>query len=242
MAKFNKYKILLFLTALSELVSPYISNFSGGGNFQQLLITPAGYTFAIWGAITIFSFIFATYHLFFDKKTFSNKFYLYLYLVYILFTVWLLVAERSWLGLTVLVFIPMYYSLLKAWEEVIYHHKLQNFWDKAFLQGGLGMYVGWTTIAIVLNIGVWLFSFGVDNYSEIGLLLQTLLIVGATSNAIFVLRKYKYNIVLFGTFWWAFVGLLVGLLGRAGTGNLIVVTLVAVAFLNYVYFRNRKNS
>ncbi len=238
----KKYKILLFLTALSQLVSPYISNFSGGGNFQELLITPAGYTFAIWGAITVFSFIFATYHLFFDKKFFTKNFYLSLSLVYILFTVWLLVAERNWLFLTVLVFIPMYFALLKAFKEFIFSHKLENFWDKIFLQGGIGMYVGWTTIAIILNLGVWIFSLGFDIYSKLGIVLQIILVVLATANAVNILRKFKYNIVLFGTFWWAFVGLLVGLYGRSGTGNLIVLTLICVAVLNYIYFRNKKLS
>ncbi len=235
----KKYKIILFLTAFSELVSPYFNKFSGGGNFQELLITPAGYTFAIWGAITLFSFVFATYHLFFDKKTFSKNFYLSLSLIYILFTVWLVVAERNLFFLTVLVFLPMYYALLKAWQEIVFKHKLENNWEKIFLQGGTGMYVGWTTIAIILNIGIWIFSYGINIYSQTGLLLQTLIVVAATGNAIIILKKFNYNIVLFGTYWWAFVGLLTGLLSRTGTSILIAVTLICVAVLNFFYFTKR---
>lgn len=232
----KNFKILLFLTALSQVYSSFFTSFTGGGNFQQLLITPAGYTFAIWGAITIFSFIFATYHLFFDQRTFTKNFYLNLSFVYILFTVWLLVAERNLLGMTVLVFIPLYLALLKAYEEVIFKHKLQNYWEKIFLTWGTSMYVGWTTIAVVLNFAVWIFSLGIDKFSQTGILVQSLIVVAATGNAIYMLQRFKKNIPLFATFWWAFVGLLVGLVGRSDTGVLIGVTLVCVAVLNYFYF------
>lgn len=232
------YKIILFIAGLSQLASPFVTKFRGGSNFNQLLITPAGYTFAIWGVITTLCFSHALIHLF-SKNSYKTWFYGALSAVYILFTVWLMVAERSMLWLTLLVFIFMILFLQKVFSEVLHMKNGIHFWEGKLLRTSVGMYLGWSTVAIVLNIGVVVFSGGLSLYSVSGLLFQGLIVAGATLHAIYMLKRFEYNRILFGTFWWAFVGLLVGLFSREGTKALLVWTVLCVIFLNFVYFSKK---
>lgn len=230
-------KIIFFVLAVSQVFSTFFSAFSGGSDFNELLITPAGYTFAIWGAITVFSSIYALLHLF-STRTFTKPVYLWLSSVYICFTLWLMAAEREMLLATVLIFLWMCFALLKAFPQLL-EEGFANVPDKIFLQGGVGMYLGWSSVAVLANIGVYAFSFGIQSTSQIGIYLQILLVILATLSAIYALYKTKRNVVVFGTHWWAFVGILAGLFSRENTALLIACTLLCVVGLNIFYFQRR---
>ncbi len=236
----NKYKILLLITAIIQISSNFFTDFSGGSNFSELLITPAGYTFIIWALIISLSLVHAIYHAFFDKQTYSQKFYLSLSATYIMFTVWLLAAERSLILATVIINFTMFFLLRPAFREILQKADLKNIWNKYFLQGGVGTYLGWLTIASIANVGVLLAEYGLQNTTSTGQLIQGALVLAAVLNAIWMLKKYDRNIVLFATFWWGFVGILVGLFGRVGTDWLLAETLILVLILNLFYFRYLK--
>lgn len=229
------YKVILFLTAISQIAFTSLTNFAGGNNFNQLLITPAGYTFSIWGLIITFSSLYAFWHLFFDKHTYSKKFYLLLSFVYVCFTLWLLAAERENLPITLAIFVAMYASLLTVFKEGAKEFS-KNLWTKVFLQGGMGAYIAWSSIAVVINVGVYLFSFGIESISQTGVYLQILLVVAATLSAAYTLYRTNFNKIVFATHWWAFVGLLVGLYSRENTGSLLVVSLLCVIAINIYFF------
>jgi hypothetical protein len=229
------YKITFFILAVSQIISTFFSSFSGGSDFNELLITPAGYTFAIWGAITVFSCIYALLHLFGDR-TFKKQVYLWLSSVYLCFTLWLMAAEREMLFATVLIFLFMYFALLKVFPQIL-EEGFANFLDKIFLQGGVGMYLGWSSVAVLANIGVYAFSFGVQSNSQVGIYLQILLVILATLSAGYALYKTKRNAVVFATHWWAFIGILAGLFSRENTFLLIACTLLCVVGLNFFYFK-----
>lgn len=231
------YKIIFFVLAVSQIVSTFFTSFSGGSNFNELLITPAGYTFTIWGVITVFSSIYALLHLF-SARTFSRPVYLWLSSVYVCFTLWLMAAEREMLLATVLIFLWMCFALLKAFLRLM-EEGFANVTDKIFLQGGVGMYLGWSSVAVLANIGVYAFSFGIQSNSQVGIYLQILLVILATLSAVYALYKTKRNAVVFGTHWWAFIGILAGLFSRENTALLIACTLLCVVGLNLFYFRRR---
>jgi hypothetical protein len=235
----QKYKILFFLTAVSQLVSTYFTNFSGGSNFSELLITPAGYTFVIWGAITMFTSIYSFYHLFFDRHFFSRNFYLLLSFVYICYTLWLLAAERNLFLATVIVVLAMLVSLVKVFHEAA-KDSYRGQMNKIFLLGGTGMYLGWVSIASVLNIAIYIFSFGFDIYSDTGIYLQMFIVLLASLSASYVLYKSNFSKVVLGTHWWAFVGLLIGLLGRNNTYPILIFTIFCVVGLNIFFIYNQK--
>lgn len=231
------YKIIFFILAVSQIISTFFLSFSGGSDFNELLITPAGYTFAIWGVITVFSSIYALLHLF-DARTFNKQVYLWLSSVYLCFTLWLMAAEREMLFATVLIFLFMYFALIKVFPKLL-EEGFANFPDRIFLQGGVGMYLGWSSVAVLANIGVYAFSFGVQSNSQVGIYLQILLVILATLSAGYALYKTKRNAVVFGTHWWAFIGILAGLFSRENTVLLIACTLICVVGLNFFYFKRR---
>jgi len=101
--------------------------------------------------------------------------------------------------------------LKKLFREIITISKADKSIETSLFHAGIGLYLGWSTIAIVLNIGVFLFSKGISLYSALGITLQAALIALATLHAIYMLQRFLYSKVLFITFWWAFVGVVVGL-------------------------------
>jgi hypothetical protein len=236
----NKYKILLLIAAIIQISSNFFTDFSGGSNFSELLITPAGYTFIIWALIISLCLVHAIYHAFFDKKVYSSRFYLSLSATYIMFTVWLLAAESNLILATVIINFAMFFLLQPAFREVLHKADLKNVWNKYFLQGGVGTYLGWLTIASIANVGVLLAEYGLQNTTSTGQIIQGVLVLAAVANAILMLKKFDRNIVLFATFWWGFVGILVGLYGRVGTDWLLAETVLLVLVLNLFYFRYLK--
>lgn len=230
------YKITLFILALAQIVSNYFTSFSGQGEFTEPLIVPAGYTFAIWGVIILFCFIHATYHLF-EKKTYSKVFYSTLSTAYLMFPLWLLAAERDMLPATVIIFIVMLLCLRRAFREVLEKADLKNRWNSIFLQGGIGIYLGWATIAVPINFAAMAMFYGLDNYSLYGQIFQGVIILLATANAVYALKIFNNNRILFGTFWWAFVGLLIGLVSKEGTLHLLMVAALSAVAFNMFYFK-----
>lgn len=233
----NKYKSLLFLAALSQIVFTFFTNFSGGSNFNQLLITPAGYTFSIWGLIIVFTTIFSFYHLFFDKHIFSKSFYLYSILVYISYTLWLLAAENDLLWLTILIFLAMFYSLLKIYKEASNQFN-KNIWNKIFFQIGISAYIAWASVAFIINIFVYLFSFNISVISFWGIFLQVIALIFISINVAFVLKITEFNKYVFVTHLWAFLGLIIGLSSRENTNILLIFSILSLSSLTF-YFINK---
>ncbi|KKF99751.1 hypothetical protein DU86_12875 [Methanosarcina mazei] len=135
----------------------------------------------------------------------------------------------------------MYFALLKAFPQLL-EQGFANIQEKLFLQGGVGMYLGWSSVAVLANIGVYAFSFGIQSSSKLGIYLQMLLVLLAALSAGYALYQSKRNAVVFATHWWAFVGILVGLFSREQTELLIAWTLVCVVGLNVFYFKKRLRS
>lgn len=143
----------------------------------ELDITPAGWTFAIWGVIYIFQAVWIMYAVSnicrskpggpaYNSPTLLTPVF---FIVYILNNVsniiWLFVWDREYitvaaplLGVTA---VTLYINLGLAYGQLAYYREQLKQEGRSkeitfftiFVCNGLGLYAAWTTIATVLNIG-----------------------------------------------------------------------------------------
>ena len=120
--KKSQWRVLV--SSFLQLVSPGIMTLLGyalesEGDAPQ--ITPAAFTFIVWGVITTLSFAYGVYqalphhgnnglHMILSKT---------LTTIYLLFVVWLIAAAMQLLFITVLIFVVMFIVLILVFDKLI---------------------------------------------------------------------------------------------------------------------------
>jgi hypothetical protein len=233
-------RLCVLATSLTQVISPAISSFSGGNDDStnsNTQITPAGYTFAIWGIITLLSAIYGIYQYLplRKNKELHLKIAPRLILIYVLFSSWLFAAQKDWLIITVIIFVTMFWNLRKVFEIIIPNKNQLLPIEKIILEGQIGLYFGWSTIAIFANLGSAIKFYGVSDTGVSGIIWQTVLLSGALINAVIGAYKFRLNAFYIGTIFWAFLGILIGLNDEMDRISLQIITsiliVVFVAFL-----------
>ncbi len=234
-------KIAFLTVSITQFISPVFSSFDGNntdGN-TAIQITPAGYTFAIWGVITLLGLGYGIYQVLPNRKNealhqlIASK----LMVVYVLFSFWLIAASKNWLILTVIIFVLMFGLLFLAFQQILSSKSNLTIFDKIFLEAQVGIYLGWCTIAIFANLGSALKYYGLSDSGLSGTIWQTVLLIFALSNGIFGLYKTKSNYFLLATILWAFVGVFVGLKNETNTTFLQTVVVLAVIIIFATFYR-----
>lgn len=105
----------------------------------------------------------------------------------------------------------MYLLLCKVLLKCNEHEKELNLADKILLQIQIGIYAGWTAVAIFANIASAVKFYGVTDAGNVGNTWQGLLLLFATVNIIWGIRLFKGNAAFILTSIWAVVGIYVGL-------------------------------
>ena len=242
----NKAKLLhwfVLLTSITQIVSPLLSSFSGNDNQRKdALITPAGYTFAIWGVITLLSLIYGIFQIFPNQKNeqLHLKIAPRLIATYLFFSLWLFSAQGYWLVATVIIFVAMFLNLRIVFESILQQKGKLSSMEKVILEGQIGLYFGWSSIAIFANIAAALKFYGLSDLGISGTIWQSLILCCGLANTIYCLHKTKANYFYGGTIIWAFVGIFFGLRGESDTVFLQIVTISALcAFLSFFYKFNK---
>lgn len=162
-------------------------------------------------------------------------------LVYVLFSVWLFAASRNWLWTTVIIFVVMF-GLLFTLFQLIQEHKQQlTLADKILLEGQVGIYLGWTTIAIFANTASALSFYGILTTGNLAIIIQSVLLFLALLNGLYGSSKTNGNYFLSFTILWAFVGVFFGLRNINNTGFLqtIVIIAIAIFILYFIYLKTK---
>jgi hypothetical protein len=239
--QYSIYQWLVLATASIQLCLPGLATFrndpkfnAGSGDPQ---ITPAGYAFVVWGVITLLSIAYAVYQILPGNRgePLYKKIALHLALVYTGFSLWLIAAITNWLWLTVMVFMGMYYFLWKAFDPIMEARHRFTLAQRILLFVQVGVYLGWTCVAIFANMASAFKFYGLSDSGSIGTGWQSALLIGASLNALYGIKKSKAAWPFVLTVCWAFVAVLVALLEETGTGILQLVTLVAIV-ITIVYF------
>ncbi len=229
----NKINLLVFIASLLQLLSPAISTLiNNGSEFRNNnpMITPAGYAFIVWGVITILSFAYGIYQLQSTRQNHQLHLAIGLNLigVYVLFTIWLIAAAQNWLGMTVIVFLVMFYLLSLVFQELLKNQEILTTTEKIILLGQIAIYTGWTTVAIFANFASMLTYYGFSDQGTFGLIWQSAILIAALCNGVFWTGKFEVNPIYVLTIIWAFVGVLVGLSRFENVFALKIITVFAI--------------
>lgn len=225
---------LLLLLALLQIAVPLVpavrdNAFTQADRAGEPPIVPAGYAFAIWGLIEAVSLGWALWSV--ARPTpLTERLATPLAVVFAGFTLWLLAVsfvEQNWLPLAV--FLGMAVALGVALRTALGARAEIAGWSapgRGLLWGVLGLYTGWTSIAVWANLTTALAGSGAPVTGTAAVLGQLAVLAGAAATAAAVLRWTGGLLPYAGAVLWAFVGVVVG---AAGAGEPVLSAAAAAA-------------
>jgi hypothetical protein len=225
---------LLLPLALLQIAGPLVpairdNAFTRPDRLGEPAIVPAGYTFAIWGLIEAVSLGWALWSL--ARPTpLGERLAGPLAVVFAGFTLWLLAVtfvDPNWL--TLVIFLGMFAGLLAALRTALGARAEVADWSlpaRGLLWGVLGLYTGWTSVAVWANLTTALVSVGAPVAGPVGVAGQLAVLAGAAATAAAILRWTGGLLPYAGAVLWAFVGVA---LGAAGAGEPVLTAAAAGA-------------
>ncbi|AGB21273.1 hypothetical protein Mycsm_00842 [Mycobacterium sp. JS623] len=158
------------MLALSQLPAPFVAealagNFLETGATNEALITPAGYAFGLWGLITALSAATAVAVLRYGLGAWwETSLLIDASVVFVGFSVWLVVAAQDWLWVSVVVFAVMVSALIHIMRLLVRrsHDMTCPRWLAVLATVTFGVYLGWSSIAVFANVAAALINSGLS--------------------------------------------------------------------------------
>ncbi|WP_439658484.1 hypothetical protein ACSHWB_39825 [Lentzea sp. HUAS TT2] len=246
------WRVVLVLLALGQVVSPLVVSALGGGEFRtsdragEPPIVPAGYAFSIWGLVEALCLAYAVWALFTRTpgRDVRDRLAKPLSVVFAGFTVWLVAAEVEPVWSTVAVFVVMVIGLLAALRIALGHRAEIARWQRAprvLLWSTLGVYTGWSSVAIWVNLTTALTESGAPIDGTAGVAGQVAILAGATATAVVLLWRTA-GLVSYGmAVAWALVAVVIAT-AQAQQPVLAVIAAVALVCVGAAtaFFRLRR--
>lgn len=204
-------------------------------------IVPPGFAFAIWGVVLTLSAGYALWALLTRQQgpELRQRLAAPLAVVFTGFVAWLIAAavEPNWT--TLAIFVVMLAGLLRALAVALSARSEIARWSRlgrGLLWGTLGVYTGWSSIAIWLNLTTGLAGSGLPVTGTAGVLGQLAVLAGATATACAIVWWTRALLPYVAATAWALGG---AALGAATAGEPVLaitagIGLVAVAVLTVV--------
>jgi hypothetical protein len=186
----------------------------GGRNTAEVsnafptLVTPAGYTFAIWGIIYLLLGIFVVYQALpkFRDGKFHSRIGWFFVISCALNIVWIFAWQNEYLGVSVLLMLFLLASLIIIYLRLDIGRSDAGRNEKLAVQLPFSVYLGWISIATIANISAMLVSVNWDGFGISPETWALLIIVVATLLACLMAimrRDIAYELVII----WAFLGI-----------------------------------
>ena len=193
------------------------------------LITPAGYTFAIWGIIYTLLGLFVIYQaLPSDKGKTTEKIDWFFILSCIANICWLFLWQFEYLAVSVVLMFLLFASLLKAYLNLGISKSSISWRERIAVHAPFSVYFGWITIASIANVAAALVSVG---WNGLGLseetwgILVILIALLITTLVVITRRDVAYGLVIV----WALIGISSGQSGNQNIALLTQISAVVVA-------------
>jgi benzodiazapine receptor len=188
------------------------------------LITPAGYTFAIWGIIYTLLGLFVIYQaLPSDKGKTTEKVGWFFILSCIANICWLFLWQFEFLTVSVVLMFLLFASLLKAYLNLGISKSSISWRERIAVQAPFSVYFGWITIASIANVAAALVSVG---WNGLGLSAETwgilviLIALIITTLVVITRRDVAYGLVIV----WALIGISSN---QSGNQNITLLTQIS---------------
>ncbi len=235
------WRRLLVIAAVGQAVSSVLVSLFGGAfttadRAGEPLIVPPGGAFSIWSVIIALSIgyaIWAESDLRPDPDL-RDRLTRPLLVTCVGFSAWLAAAELEPVWTTLAIFLIMLAGLLRALAHAQQNRAAIRTWSpfaRALLWGTLGLYTGWSSVAIWLNLTTALVSSGAPTTTSAGILGQVAILAGAVGTAVAIIRFTGALLPYVVTIAWALSGVIIStvqegypvLTTAAGLGLLIVL-------------------
>ncbi len=213
--------------ALLEVLAPLVNALGPGaspgeGAGATLAITPAGWAFAIWGVIYTLAVLQAVGTLAAGPGRVPRRLQVDLVVLYLGGAVWILLAALSSSLATAVALLVMAVAAVDA-VLLVTRRRTGPTWLTLLTRAGVGLYAGWVTAALFLNVSTALVELDVVAVADLGWQLLVLLVAVATLAAVTLAARATLAYPLAGC--WALVGI-------AATGLEEQSTAVAVTALS----------
>ncbi|WP_394219547.1 TspO/MBR family protein [Halobacillus trueperi] len=171
-------------------------------NRLNVLFTPAGYVFSIWGLIYILLGIWVIRQ--FPKSRRDLPIYQETSGLFVLSSVlnslWIFMWHYEFFGVSVLVMIALLLTLIRLYQTL--QKNDASFFDRL----PFSVYLGWISVATIANISYYLTYIGWDGFGIFASVWTVLLMIVGTLLAVFFMKSqddWVYPLV----FVWAFIGI-----------------------------------
>lgn len=239
--------VAMLFFAVGQLISPVFNAFLGGSfttanRGGEPPLTPAGYTFSIWLLIEVVSVgyaIFAVRHRRTADADLIDRLAAPLLVVFAGFSVWLVAAEVEPVWSTLIVIVIMFVALARALRIALAQRTRIAAWPRlgtALLWWTLGLYAGWISVAMWLNLTTAFAGAGAPISGTLGIGGQIAALAGALGTAVIVLAWTGGLLSYAAAVCWGLIGAVIGTVDAgqptltiaAAVGLVIVVAATAV--------------
>lgn len=195
---------LLFALVLNALATALPLNGIDTGEISdrlEVLFTPAGYVFSIWGVIYLALIIwtfrqFKPYH---QTRAVYQDTHLLFWLINLLNGIWLITWHYFYFGIGVIVMILLLVLLIGMYNVI------NQVKDQAFDRWPFSLYLGWISVATIANISYYLTEIGWNGFG-IAAEMWTLILLAVAFVLATWFRYTQSDIVYPLVFIWALVG------------------------------------
>jgi hypothetical protein len=239
------WRRLLVIAAVGQAVSSTVVSVFGGAfttadRTGEPLIVPPGGAFSIWGVIIALS---VGYAIWADSDRrpdpeLRDRLTRPLLVTSVGFSVWLAAAELEPNWTTLVVFLIMLAGLLRAMAYAVEQRAAIRAWSplaRLLLWGTLGLYTGWSSVAVWLNLCTAVVGSGAPVTTPAAILGQIAILAGAVGTAIAITWFTGGLLPYVATIAWALGGVMVStmqegypVLTTAAAVGLVLVLVTAV--------------
>lgn len=195
--------------AVLEVLAPVVTiagpgSPPGEGAGPELAITPAGWAFSIWGVIYTLAILQALAALLTGSSRVPRRLQLDLLGLYLGGTAWILLAALSSSTATAVALLVMTVAGVDA-ALLVTRRRTGPTWLTLLTRAAVGLYAGWVTAALFLNVATALVELDLVAVGDLGWQLAVLLVAVATLLTITVAVRATVAYAAAGT--WALVGI-----------------------------------
>lgn len=202
-------------------------------NSNPTLVTPAGFTFAIWGLIYLLLGVFVVYQLLVRPRPRSSHGRIgWLFVLSAVFNIaWLFTWQYEQLVVSVVVMLPLLITLIAIYRRLGVGKGSVGWTERLAVQLPFGVYLGWITVATVANVSAALVSIGWDGFGiapETWAIAVLLLVLVITVTMAFDRRDVAYGAAIV----WALVGIAAN---QGDNDTIVAATVVSAAVIVVAY-------
>lgn len=205
------------------------------GEISDLLtsyITPAGYTFSIWGLIYLSLLGYVVYQLLPNKRQapFQAKIGWFFVASSIFNSGWLLAWHYGYYGLSIVLMVSLLISLIAIFRRLrIGRANPQRPWQtRLFVEFPFSIYLGWITVATIVNVASVVNFWGWDGFGIAEPVWSAIMIATAVLVAAWVLYN-RMAISYAGVLIWALFGIRAAYPDVAVVANSTVAAAILIA-------------